>query len=1299
MRADKKRMLRIIAMLEARTYTRFLDKEDSLIQDRVFDIGKKDPELFNDAVFGVTFTNDIELLTKALIRQKLIEDLNDLRTRRYEGLREEKDLKLQGQFVRIMPALCALNFKVENQASIEDLELRKESIDLLVELFPKIVDDPQNIDYNNDVALKDLKNRLFNELKNNYIPEFHDNFLNGKFKDVKNLDDIIEIIDARTAYRVKDNLLRGIADQGVMYEKIQKKLTDPAVLKFMERESRIEKKELLEDGLYLDFTNELFALRKLKAESIEVQSSKNKDSIGINETELVLNLITMVQLYDAEGEDRRSGKIDKTKDNDEKRRSLQLLNEAKRNLADFLPNAFDEKGNVKYDILEAYVSHAMYLDGNEELLQEYNEYEERMTADSENLSPYIKLEFLSKRVKDQKLKEIESKVNNIDSKKETIKEISEAKENLNKINAETSTLRILQVIHYISDKQQDRKAEHFRKKYGYQGKFRVAKNTGTIKNAIEEAESVFKEKLLELYGNDEEKLDKAIDKIKDSEYDDTVFPGLIREGKRRIVNKRLSDIAKKYDKNDNEFDDETKEMVIATYLAALEDTPDKFIYETQQAVEISNNRLKKYLSRINPDAVKDGKVDLDVVLEEYKKVTKKPDIDDLEDAKFVAEGGIIEDVLNNLKNQNNFTLAINSEAFRTRLKIDGVREKQENFELLQNIGDLLKYSMQTRYELSDVKKEEIDLIKGLYLTVQLYGDENLNKKGLSRRNDDIQSVERDLLGVAKENLAIYFNGILDEDKEINKDKLDEAFMDYLEKNDPDFAEKVRNGGKCTDLIKQEIKGRKQEIFGPVPVDAIDKQIIKMRANLADYKEAKEDMKCLAMIELVDKMRKRLYGNSWKENIAKKFDSKREGISAKINDPQYKMEISDSYIDSVMVMGARRQVEEINKEYFSSDSKKLNELPARNKLTILGVAIGSIEACENVPDYKAITKGYDAKNVAIDIVRKIVPDAITSNREIDKEKLLEGFLKISEGTCMAKPANWEALLRYSNKKLTYNIVREFVAYDFQRQERLGEDLPYFEILENSELRSILSEERQDSEITNQEMNGVFQDRSETMHVAESQVKTNDSKISEIETEAEIEDDEVERILQDKAVELHHDTGKDEASKKEAQDKTDTKTQVQIGTEENVVEETSTPKVEQQSDGLNKDTKGIAVENINVAPVEQEKSMVTTESRGFISDVITKIKNIPNLIKNGINNIKDRLGIGQSSSSNNTETSSNSTSSTGGVVKTEQDVVQNLTGYGQQNLDLNAAKAATQNETGKKVSEKGNELEGNEENERD
>ena len=78
-----------------------------------------------------------------------------------------------------------------------------------------------------------------------------------------------------------------------------------------------------------------------------------------------------------------------------------------------------------------------------------------------------------------------------------------------------------------------------------------------------------------------------------------------------------------------------------------------------------------------------------------------------------------------------------------------------------------------------------------------------------------------------------------------------------------------------------------------------------------------------------------------------------------------------------------------------------------------------------------------------------------------------------------------------------------------------------------------------------------------------------------------------------------------------------------------------------------------------------------------------------MKNGINTIKEKLGIGASSSSN-TETSSNSTSSSGGVNKTEQDVVKNLTGYGQQNLDLNAARAASQSDNNTKVNDKGNEL---------
>lgn len=1311
MRADKKRMLRIIAMLETKTNVRFLEDEDTFVNDKLIEFSKNEPELFKDAIEGVELTNDIDLLTRALIRQKLVDDLNVFKTMKFKGLDEDERTKLQGQFVRIMPALSALNFDVKNKASFEDIQLRNESIKLLVEVFPNIVDDPQNINFE-DKTIAELKNRLFNELKNNYFPNLGDKFCKGKFNNVQSFNELVEVIDSRTAYRIKQNLLVSITKGGPMFDKIQEELKSPEVLRYMERESSVEKKELLEDSMYLDFTNDILKYTQNKVANRERKKENQDNAVDIDgkkeENEIIFKLATIIQLYDTEMKDRSSGRYGGIRYRKEIKRNAQLINEAKRNLADILPNVFDEDGKIiKYE-LERYLRHTIDQEGNEKLAQEYKEYKEKIKKENpeeniDDLESNSVMVFLAKKTKMEKKETVENNVASLYTKQKMISEMESSLENLNKINAIDSTLRVLQVVHYIGRQRQDEKARHYGKKYGYKGKFRLDKNTGTLKGAIEDVETLYKGKLLELYDNDEEKLNEALSKIEKNDYDDTIFPGLISEAKRKVVNKRLARIAKKYDGNDKELDDATKEIVLSTYLSTLDDKPENFIKEVRDSLIVNNGRLLKYLSRINSEIVKDGEVNLDTLLEEYKKVTKKPNIDDIEDAKYTADGEIVEELLTNISKNQSMAITFNGEALRTRLKIDNVKNRRENFEMVQNIGELLQYSMLTRYDFYDENKEDVDLIKGLYLIVQLYGDENLDRIGLSERNNKIQDVEKGLLSIAKDNLTMYFHDILDEDKEIDKDKLEKAFIEYLEKNDPSFIEKLNGGITCADLIKGEIQERKSLIIGPQPIDVIDKQIEQTRLTIEKYKEDKKDSKCIAMIEIVKKMSERLYGSGSGRSIAVKFDEKRKGISTKYNSSKHLVEIDDSYVDAALIIGAKKQLEEFNNKFSSNEGVTIDEMSPREKLDAVYVALSAINSSERVQNYREVTGGYDVKNVAIDVLKKIIPDVITSSREVDKEKVVDEISNLCNAAKLPRRFTWERVAKQADRYVYKSIIYEFKNYDLEIDRESSDELPYFEMLENSKLRLMLKSEKEE-QISNQEMNPVFEEKAETLTVDEEQAKDvngDGSKTVVVNEEVEIEDNEVAKLLQDKEEELHHDNGINIENENgvQTQDKANTQEQTQIRTEEKVVEETSTSKVEQQSDGLNKDTRGITVENIKVAPVEPEKSMVTIESRGLISDVITKIKNIPNLIKNGINNIKDRLGIGQSSSSNNTETGSTSTSSTGGVTKTEQDVVQNLTGYGQQNLDLNAAKAATQNEIGKKVSEKGNELEGNEENERD
>ena len=1286
------RQYRILMSLAKNDDPRYKNNEDEIIQKDMDEIKKKYPELVKIAEDSYDSANTVEIYSKAIIRNRLLDDLNEIREKGISSSNTyDRNILFKDEYKTLIPAIIASNLEVKG-GHPEDKAVRDEALKVLVGFFPGVVKDIEEIDYEDERETDGIKNRLFNEIKNRYAPYFGE----GAFDSIKNYDDLAKKLESRYIYKLKESLIKSINDNEKTYKEITSIIDDPATKQYVREESDTENKEIFENKLYINLINDVISYTKIKN-----QGELKKEL----EDEFVVKLAATIQLLEVENDDRYDGL--EAQKNVIIIRNNRLLNEVKSNLAEFHPEAFNKNGSINLKKLNNIVLKIKKNNPDMKVFDGFEEYDGHLTNNA--------LTFISEKIKTSLEDEISRENRSLSTKKKTQEEIRKSFKELVDTSKIEDAERVLQIVHYLKEERQEKKAQRFFERYKYKGPADL--NTGRFKSAVDNVEASYKDKVKSLY-NDDEKAEDAFIKIENHIFDDTVFPGIIREGKRKVANRMLAPILKKYDRNDNELTAEDKATVFMLYMGTEFDSQNEVVESSINSAMNLQGRLKKYLARINPDLIKDGEVDKELLIAEFNDSVNTNFLD-IEDAVIHAEDGLIEEFVESLLDKNKdkeLVSVINDSELRANLKIVDAQTRRDNFHLIQSSLESLNNSLLTRYDLDVTKQEEVDLIKGLYLVINLYDGEKLDRKGLSERNTKVQDLEKNLLEVAKENLKLYFNNTIDKDGKINRGKLKRNVTDYLIENDPEIAEMLQNGTDIVEVLKDSLKRNDETTIDSevsnsledendeTTIDSkvsnsLEDEIKRTQIVVDSYNANKEQFKYLAMINVLGKMRERFYGegNGKVDRIALLFDRKCPGLKQKYDSSKYEMEIDDKYVDSVAVICGKSKLQEINEKYFPKGVKgrkstKIEDIPVKEQKRILQIAIGTIEACKEMGDYKSVTNNDDAIALANNIIKRFVPSDVRNGRIVDEDKVMESCYNIALSD-WKKPENYtiDKLKRESCKKLCLAVFDEFYSDTVDKTK-------YFEIFDNGKLRSTIKAKRKEDRITDQEMTSVFHDKSETIHVDDSTAKLNNLKTNESRAESVIKDSEVEKILQDKAVELHHDTGKDEASKKDAQDKTDSKTQVQIRTEEKVVEETSTPKVEQQSDELNKDTNGIAVENINVAPVEPEKSMVTIESREFISNVITKIKNIPNLIKNGINNIKDKLGIGKSSSSNNTE-GSTSTSSTGGVVKTEQDVVQNLTGYGQQNLDLNVAKAATQNETGKKVSEKGNELEGNEENERD
>ena len=97
-----------------------------------------------------------------------------------------------------------------------------------------------------------------------------------------------------------------------------------------------------------------------------------------------------------------------------------------------------------------------------------------------------------------------------------------------------------------------------------------------------------------------------------------------------------------------------------------------------------------------------------------------------------AKSEFVESLLDKNKDKE-LVSVINDNGLRANLKIVDAQTRRDNFHLIQYSLESLNNSLLTRYDLDVTKQEEVDLIKGLYLVINLYDGEKLDRKGLSER--------------------------------------------------------------------------------------------------------------------------------------------------------------------------------------------------------------------------------------------------------------------------------------------------------------------------------------------------------------------------------------------------------------------------------------------------------------------------------------------------------------------------------------------------------------------------------------
>ena len=120
-----------------------------------------------------------------------------------------------------------------------------------------------------------------------------------------------------------------------------------------------------------------------------------------------------------------------------------------------------------------------------------------------------------------------------------------------------------------------------------------------------------------------------------------------------------------------------------------------------------------------------------------------------------------------------------------------------------------------------------------------------------------------------------------------------------------------------------------------------------------------------------------------------------------------------------------------------------------------------------------------------------------------------------------------------------------------------------------------------------------------------------------------------------------------------------------------------KAEQQVDSTEQT---IHVDNIEISSDSKTNLPIKKQEKGFFANIFGIVKDF---VVDKFKNIKESVFGNSDSNNNGTTDSATSTNSSGGVNKTEQDRVTELTGYGKFNLKLNNQTPTVEDDKGKKI----------------
>lgn len=746
--------------------------------------------------------------------------------------------------------------------------------------------------------------------------------------------------------------------------------------------------------------------------------------------------------------------------------------------------------------------------------------------------------------------------------------------------------------------------------------------------------------------------EKFLAEVESEESDIELFEQKVKTARTELAKRESLDL---YLKLKGDISVEDKKRVMSLYLGTKRDWEDKELDDAQK--NTARVKIRMMLKRCFPEAFVGKTVDESVLLEKYNELfgeNQKRPLTSTDAMYQIEENRLIGEFISEVNSDFEATRSVvksklaqeivdDSNARREMISVN--KRKNITFDiesavsLINSIQDASKAN--TKSELT--KDERIQYVKDLVTIVGLFHGKNWVKdENLTEVYVNYKYLSIDALNLSIDKLAKIFPNIKDENGNFDINALEEQYSKFVEENEVDLPAKNYNGESLIFVTTRERKAveTRRKLDGNISTEKpILEQVLEARRKVDEIKNGYEEQKDDSLYEKMYIILKKVGESVGKANIenillASIFDiDRKKEIKARAERNYDEIELGESQVDALFIYAADKRLSQMLESF---DTKPV--LTSIDRIEMIQVATGAMLKRNSVKDNNLLEMSNSANKKAIEVMQRIIPNAVDENGNLLVENLLESYNVITDKFERYRVRDIDELQKKSDSSLFVALSKVIVDGKFKDTI----DSKFLELITMSEIKK----KDREVEVTGAEAERAFFERAEEIDISAIEEQ---NKVGVIESVAPpISEKEADAVVPKKVEEV---------------------VVAEIVDQNRSVVE---PKIEQQVE--NKKVESIVVEDLNVHDSRKKDTNlpVVPKKQNIFSKILSSVKQ-------KVNNLLGKFSSNSNESTGNDSTA-NGESSSGGIVveeiKTNQ-TVQNPNMFGQQvNLDVKGAKEAAE-----------------------